>query len=426
MNVAFSSQFIRRLRIASLWTFWLSLIAIPALSPFDILAWTPLFGIFWFIAPFVAAAVAVVAIGFYFFALALGRAQVRDEFVAVLTGGDARARPIILLLLPFDFAEPRIIERTADLFFGGLLMESAFLGGAAIAATAQPMLNRPIGYGMSAVEQAVAGAFWRGVRDAATELDDAIIDSQAVLVAIGDKYLSCESDKIRLNERDGAEVFRRFAEVAALIIMVPDMSLGILWELSHIVTSSDFLAKTVFIMSRGTAQRRGELVAHAASKLGVALPGPNDNGCVFRLTSDRRPGEAVSLEAFTRGLQAYLESQSADSTFCAAQLWKSVESSQNNYLAAETMESPVLPQTAHDWAQRVSVTGYVEDGEALIKQLGGSVVYQELGEIFTREKITVHVSGQEHSFESKYDMVQWIIKDLVPTVPSGPAKPLSN
>jgi hypothetical protein len=90
------------------------------------------------------------------------------------------------------------------------------------------------------------------------------------------------------------------------------------------------------------------------------------------------------------------------------------------------MESRVLPQTATGWARRVSATGFVDDGEALVKQLGGLVVYQESGEIFTHEKIAVRVSGEEHSFDSKYAMVQWIIKDLVPKVLSSPGKAVSK
>jgi hypothetical protein len=83
------------------------------------------------------------------------------------------------------------------------------------------------------------------------------------------------------------------------------------------------------------------------------------------------------------------------------------------------LDSQVPPQSVADWARRVAATGYVDDAEAFIKQLGGSVAYQELGEIFTHEKITVDVLGEEHSFESKYDMVQWVIKELVPKVQQG-------
>jgi len=80
-----------------------------------------------------------------------------------------------------------------------------------------------------------------------------------------------------------------------------------------------------------------------------------------------------------------------------------------------------------DCARRVAATEYVEDGEALVKQLGGTVVYQEPGLFSTREeKIIVRIFGQEHSFESAYDMVQWIIREVVPKVMSRQAKPLSE
>jgi hypothetical protein len=72
----------------------------------------------------------------------------------------------------------------------------------------------------------------------------------------------------------------------------------------------------------------------------------------------------------------------------------------------------------------VAATEYVEDGEALIKQLGATVVYQEPGLFSTgEEKIIVPIFGQEHSFESAYDMVQWIIREVVPKVMSHQAKP---
>jgi hypothetical protein len=102
---------------------------------------------------------------------------------------------------------------------------------------------------------------------------------------------------------------------------------------------------------------------------------------------------------------------------------KRVTTADNEFLDAQ---SQTPPQTAAGWARRVAATGYVDDGETLIKQLGGSVFYQELGEIFTDEKITVRVFDEEHSFESKYDMVQWIIKDLVPKVLANTPGPSSQ
>lgn len=94
--------------------------------------------------------------------------------------------------------------------------------------------------------------------------------------------------------------------------------------------------------------------------------------------------------------------------------------------SSQSINNPILSQTASDLARKVAETQYIDDGEALIKHLGGSVVYQESGEVFTQEKITVRVFGEEHSFESKYDMVQWIIKDVVPKVAPGAAQALSK
>jgi hypothetical protein len=83
--------------------------------------------------------------------------------------------------------------------------------------------------------------------------------------------------------------------------------------------------------------------------------------------------------------------------------------------------SNVQPQTASDWARRVAVTGYVDDGEALIKQLGGTVVYEAIGKVFATTHVAVRVFGEERSFESSHDMVQWIVRDVVPRVISDQA-----
>jgi hypothetical protein len=405
-----SSQSIRRLRNASLWTFWLSLFAIVLFSPLNILTKLDLDDTFWYAAPFVAAAVAVLAITFYLIALDRGQDEARDEFVAVLTGEPARDRPIILLLLPFDFAEPGAFESAAGQLLSGISMVALLFGAAVRPITAPPTL--PYSYG--SFERELGTALASAIHDAVDELDDAI-DSRTLLVAIGNRCVSCGSDKFGLNDKDGPETFRRLAEVAVLIVMVPDTSPAVLWELSHIVPSRDFLAKTAFIMPRGgSAKRWAALAEYAAEKLGATLPGHDGSGGCFRLTSDRQPGKTAALESFTSGLQGYLE-DAATGAFSVAELWKSVETS--------PVVSSVLPQTAPDWARRVTATGYVDDGEALIKQLGGTVVYQESGEIFTRTEITVRVFGVEHSFESQYDMVQWIIKDVVARVMSGPANP---
>jgi hypothetical protein len=410
MNDANSSKSIRWLRNASLCTFWLGVFAIVFFSPFNILNRTNINDTAWFVAPFVAAAVAVLAIIVYLIALELGQGEARDGFVAVLTGEAARDRPIILVLLPFDFAESGPIERAFGQFVSGISVVALFFGAAVRPVTAPPTL--PYSYG--AFEQELGSALARAIHDAVDELDDAIA-SQALLVTIGNRCVSCGSDEFGLNDKDGPETFRRLAEAAELIVLLPDQSPAVLWELSQTLPSRALLEKTVFIMPRGGSARRwAALAEYATDKLGATLPRHDGNGCCFRLTSDRQPGETVALESFNRGLQSYLESATTGA-FSVAELWKSVK--------MFPVESPAVPQTAPDWARRVTATGYVDDGEALIKQLGGTVAYQVSGEVFTSTKITVRVFGVEHSFESQYDMVQWIIKDVVPRVMSGPANP---
>jgi heat shock protein HtpX len=96
--------------------------------------------------------------------------------------------------------------------------------------------------------------------------------------------------------------------------------------------------------------------------------------------------------------------------------------------ASQEWESRTAQEISEDLecARTVAATQYVADGEALIKQLGGTVVYQNFGVFSTREeKIIVRIFGQEHSFETPYDMAQWIIKEVVPKVMSRQSKLLS-
>jgi hypothetical protein len=67
-------------------------------------------------------------------------------------------------------------------------------------------------------------------------------------------------------------------------------------------------------------------------------------------------------------------------------------------------------------ARKVAATRYIEDGEALVKELGGTLSYEETGRIFKTRRITVKVLGDERQFASSgsgrtpdYEMVQWVI-----------------
>jgi hypothetical protein len=122
VNGTNNSRSIRRLRSASLWTILLSLFAIVLFSSLNILTRLNLDDTFWYVAPFIAAIVIVLAIAVYLVALALGRLEARREFTAVLTGEATRDRLIVLLLLRFDFAEPGPIDRAAGQFFSGASM----------------------------------------------------------------------------------------------------------------------------------------------------------------------------------------------------------------------------------------------------------------------------------------------------------------
>jgi hypothetical protein len=74
------------------------------------------------------------------------------------------------------------------------------------------------------------------------------------------------------------------------------------------------------------------------------------------------------------------------------------------------LQQAANPKTPADWAARVAITGFIEDAEQLIRQLGGAV---EKGK---GTRVSVRVSGEERTFANGFEMVQWTLRELVPKV----------
>jgi uncharacterized membrane protein YhaH (DUF805 family) len=78
-------------------------------------------------------------------------------------------------------------------------------------------------------------------------------------------------------------------------------------------------------------------------------------------------------------------------------------------------------KTALDCARRLLETKFVDDAKALIEALEGTISYIEKGVIFSKLGILVHVFGERRLFNSEYEMVQWIAKEVAPKVVEGRA-----
>jgi hypothetical protein len=321
--------------------------------------------------------------------------KVRRELESSLAGSSGHARPVILFLGSFN----SLLFRKLNGLLKAMRLPnaySAFAIGAPGAGTAE-----------NEVEWVVGG----GSYDPEVELDNAI-DSRALFVGIGKGQVSCGSAKIVTSDNDPQEKFRRLAEAAFLIFIMPSSS-ATPWELSLILQSPNLREKSVFIMPGQASAKSWALLAEQYAAAGSAkLPSYDANGCYFRLNSDGRPHRTAGLVAFTRGLRNYLDANPDHAAPDATALWKAVEEFQdkNPFLAFVAS-----PQSAADWARRVAATEYIDDAEALIAQLGGSVGRETTG---TR-RVTVKLFDGERSFEREQDMVQWVIRDVAPRTLSG-------
>jgi hypothetical protein len=409
-----SVQSVRWFGRACLILFWLSVVAIPFFSPLNILFYTNLyFDDRLYLVPIFAAVAAILALAFYLFALKLGQAQVDREVNAWLAGKPIGDRPIILFLRSFETAKSGLLTRALRRVGKAILVLTYLSTPSGTSALAQDFLGSEMtdAAGDSLAEKQTRFVLGGSIYDAEEELDRAI-DSRALFVAIGNKRISYGAAKIIVKDEDWQELFRRLTAAARLIFMMPGPTASVLWELAQITSSRDFLEKTVFIMPRNVAAEAwATLTEETQNNLGAGLPRYRRSGCYFHLRSDGHLAKICGLELFTEVLQEYMTDRAGGTSFEVAELWKLIAFTEASKGA---LSSP--PKTVSDWAYRVMATKFVDDAETLIKELGGSVLYEEQGEISRTTRITVKVLGEERNFGSRYEMVQWIIKEIAPRV----------
>jgi len=250
----------RRLKAAkqiSLAAFWVLAVASAAI----------LQGNDWLLGAAPATGAALAFAGYVIF-LRLGQAQAQRELAAFMQRGGAWTdRPVVLFLRSFAVARSTLGHRLIGVV-------AAFTGG--------------------------GGRF-----DVEEKLDDAV-GANAMLVAIGDKHVSYGSAKLTVGDSEWQDMFRRLADSALLIVMMPGPSEAVLWELAQILGSPPLAAKTVFAMPRASDQGTSETRAWAQfanavdRTLRVRFPAYQALGCYLRLRPAERSWDSAHLEPFTR------------------------------------------------------------------------------------------------------------------------------
>jgi hypothetical protein len=391
MNIPVSSRGLRLVRRYSFRAFWLGPLALvfsgvvvlpPWLLPV-VLRW-PMF------------AVAMILV--YLSALALGPPVARQEIAAALSGSGRSTRPIILFLRSVDPVEHGLLARAvrrcsrAVLGFIYFFFTPAQLVAGSIAETdgtdADPTLRFVLGIDRYAVEE---------------RLDEAI-ESRAIVVSIGNKRASHGPARLVVDDGDWHARFRRLTDAAMLIFILPGASSSALWDAALLVGSRSTLQKIVFVMPRdGSPSAWAALAQTTLGKIGARLPPYDPNGCFFRLGAEG-PAETIPLETFVLRLGRRLAAHDAARALSFDELWRST------YAEEKRSRQAANPKTPADWAARVAITGFIEDAEELIRQLGGAV---ERGK---GTRVSVRLSGEARAFANGYELVQWTLRELVPRV----------
>lgn len=72
-------------------------------------------------------------------------------------------------------------------------------------------------------------------------------------------------------------------------------------------------------------------------------------------------------------------------------------------------------RSVRELAQTLLMTQFVADAQNLIDKLGGTIKYVPVG-FFGRSEMLLSVLNISRTFKTEYDMVQWIIKNVVPKI----------
>jgi hypothetical protein len=133
------------------------------------------------------------------------------------------------------------------------------------------------------------------LRKAVETLDRAsLYTSPLHLVALGEYDAAIFGAGLaQASEAEWRECFAALTRAVRLIVMVPSVRPGTLWELSQLVGMKAW-GKTLFVMPESLYSREAQVEAErlwqqvtvAARDLGVALPAYDKNGAIFRLSAD--------------------------------------------------------------------------------------------------------------------------------------------
>jgi hypothetical protein len=92
---------------------------------------------------------------------------------------------------------------------------------------------------------------------------------------------------------------------------------------------------------------------------------------------------------------------------------------QSKYSDAQ-VKAPVSAETLNDIARRLLRTRYVSDARALIEALGGRISETRISRgFFGQEVLHLQLGEREFQFETYYEMTQWLIREVVPTLITG-------
>jgi hypothetical protein len=133
------------------------------------------------------------------------------------------------------------------------------------------------------------------LRKAVESLDRASVYSRPLhLVALGEYDAAIFGAGLaQSGEAEWRESFAALTRAVRLIVMVPSVRPGTLWELSQLADKKAW-GKTLLVMPESVYSREAQVeaarlwqqVTAAARDLGVALPAYDKNGAIFRLSGD--------------------------------------------------------------------------------------------------------------------------------------------
>jgi hypothetical protein len=89
---------------------------------------------------------------------------------------------------------------------------------------------------------------------------------------------------------------------------------------------------------------------------------------------------------------------------------------QSKYPDAQ-VKAGVPRELLNDIAKRLLSTQYVSDAEALIEAIGGRILETRIpGGFFGEDVLILQLGDSKFQFKTHYEMTQWVIREVVPTL----------